>query len=222
MAVDPYAFGGSVKQVRRTQRRFVHYFLSQQHARHATPPFPPILDIGCGRGIFLDMLSEEGLRAVGIDTHQPAVEQCRRNGLEAIEADALEFLEGRSAEFSGIFCSHIIEHLPFDRAQILLARCSDALIEDGSLVVVTPNSRDMGVMGETFWLDPTHVRPYPVRLLASMVEVAGLTAVEQGTFHGGLPKREWPRALFHKVFLGPFSGHPNAYIIGRKPLHSNS
>jgi 2-polyprenyl-3-methyl-5-hydroxy-6-metoxy-1,4-benzoquinol methylase len=222
MAVDPYLFGGSVKQVRRTQQRFVRHFLGEQHARHQVPPFAPILDIGCGRGIFLALLREEGLNAVGIDTHAPAVEQCTRGGLEAFTADAVEFLTNRSGEFSGIFCSHVIEHLSFETAQTLLTRCSDALIEDGSLAVVTPNSRDIGVIGETFWLDTTHVRPYPLRLLASMVQDAGLVIVEQGTFHGGLPKREWPRALLYKLFLGPFIGRPNAFVIARKPLNSNS
>jgi hypothetical protein len=86
----------------------------------------------------------------------------------------------------------------------------------GVLVIVTPNPRDLGVLGETFWLDPTHVRLYPVALLASMFEAAGFNVVDRGTFHGGLPKREWGKALFYRFLLGPFHGHPNAYVVGRK------
>jgi len=207
VSVDPYQFGGSEKQVRRTQRRFAHVFA----------PEAPVLDVGCGRGVFLQLLRESGISAVGIDTYEPAVERCKQEGFTVYKADVLGFLPEHPEEFSGIFCSHVIEHLPFDQAARLLALGIEALKPEGLLVIVTPNPRDMGVIGETFWLDPTHVRPYPVSLVASMMEGAGLRVVDRGTFHGGLPKREWGRSLLYRLRLGMFFGHPNAYVVGRKP-----
>jgi 2-polyprenyl-3-methyl-5-hydroxy-6-metoxy-1,4-benzoquinol methylase len=203
---DPYVFGGSAKQVRRTQRRFMRTF-----AGHA-----PVLDIGCGRGIFLQLLREAGIEGLGIDRYEPAVAACRSQGLTAHVADALDFLPEHPAAYGGIFCSHVIEHLPFDDAGRLIALCASTLTSGGMVVIVTPNPRDFGVMGETFWLDPSHVRPYPVALLASMLEAAGFEVIDRGTYHGGLPKREWGRALFYRLLLGPFHGHPNAYVVGQK------
>jgi 2-polyprenyl-3-methyl-5-hydroxy-6-metoxy-1,4-benzoquinol methylase len=203
---DPYVFGGSAKQVRRTQERFVRAF-----AGHA-----PVLDIGCGRGIFLQLLKEAGIEGVGIDVYEPSVAACLSQGLTAKAADALDYLPEKSAAFGGIFCSHVIEHLAFGDALRLIHLCASATTASGVLIVVTPNPRDFGVIGETFWLDPTHVRPYPVPLLSSMLEQSGFDVVDRGTFHGGLPRRDWGRALFYRLLLGPFHGHPNAYVIGRK------
>jgi 2-polyprenyl-3-methyl-5-hydroxy-6-metoxy-1,4-benzoquinol methylase len=206
MCADPYLFGGSPKQVRRTQQRFVRCF----------SPGHPILDVGCGRGIFLQLLKESGLEAIGIDTYGPAVERCKELGFTAYRSDVLDYLRTTSTAFGGIFCSHVIEHLPFHEARELLSLCAEALVPAGILVIVTPNPRDFGVMGETFWLDPTHVRPYPPALIASIAEDANLNVIRKGTYHGGLPKREWGRALLYRWFLGPFYGRPNAYVVAQK------
>ena len=206
MCADPYLFGGSPKQVRRTQRRFVRHF----------SPGHPVLDVGCGRGIFLQLLKESGVDAIGIDAYGPAVERCKALGFTAYRSDVLNYLRTTSTVFGGIFCSHVIEHLRFEEACELLTRCAESLVPAGKLVIVTPNPRDFGVMGETFWLDPTHVRPYPPALVASMAKDANLTVIEKGTYHGGLPKREWGRALLYRCFLGPFYGRPNAYVVAQK------
>jgi O-antigen chain-terminating methyltransferase len=208
MCGDPYRFGGSPKQVRRTQQRFVRYF----------SPGHPVLDVGCGRGIFLQLLTEHGLEAIGIDTYEPAVARCEERGFTAYRSNVLSYLRTTSTDFGGIFCSHVIEHLQFDEARELVTLCAKALVPEGKLVIVTPNPRDFGVIGETFWLDPTHVRPYPPALIASMAEDANLSVLEKGTYHGGLPKREWGRALWYRLFLGPFYGRPNAYVVAQKRL----
>jgi len=175
-----------------------------------------VLDIGCGRGIFLRSLRAAGTPALGIDTYGPAVEACRRDGLNVEKADALSYLSTRTEEFGGIFCSHVIEHLPFEDARRLVKGCATALRQGGRLVIVTPNPGDVGVMNNTFWLDPTHVRPYPTLLIESMIEEAGLHTMHSGTFHGGLPKRAIPRYLLNRAYLGPFYGKPNAYVAAAK------
>jgi hypothetical protein len=71
-------------------------------------------------------------------------------------------------------------------------------------------------MNNTFWLDPTHVRPYPTLLVEAIIEEAGLHRIHSGTFHGGLPKRALPRYLLNRAFLGPFYGKPNAYVVAAK------
>ncbi|MGI8824490.1 MAG: class I SAM-dependent methyltransferase [Chloroflexota bacterium] len=208
MSIDPYLFGGSPRQVRNTQRRWIPVF------NHSGP----VLDIGCGRGIFLSMMQRLGTPVVGIDTYEPAVRACRDQGLEAHVANALSYLPSHEGAYGGIFCSHVIEHLCFEDAQRLVSLCAGALKPGGRLVLVTPNIADVGVVGGTFWLDPTHVRPYPIPLIESLVRDAGLTAVRSGTFHGGLPKRDVPQHLLYRALLGRFYGRPNASVLSTRSL----
>ncbi|GAC1641629.1 MAG: hypothetical protein NVS4B2_31160 [Chloroflexota bacterium] len=208
MTQDPYLFGGSEKQVRRTQQRFVDVLSGAS----------PVLDIGCGRGIFMRLLRSAGTRVVGIDPHAPAVERCRADGLDVHCADALSYLPDHTDHFGGIFCSHVIEHLDFEDGQRLVDGCATAMKRGGRLVIVTPNPSDLGVIGNTFWLDPSHVRPYPVLLLRSMVTQAGLRVVRSGVFHGGVPKREIGTYLLKRAMLGSFYGKPNAYVLASKDI----
>jgi 2-polyprenyl-3-methyl-5-hydroxy-6-metoxy-1,4-benzoquinol methylase len=176
----------------------------------------PVLDIGCGRGIFVRSLRAAGTPVLGIDTYGPAVKACRRDGLNVEQADALSYLSARTEELGDIVCSHVIEHLTFEDAQRLVKACAAAMIEGGRLVIVTPNPGDVGVIGNTFWLDPTSVRQYPILLLGSMIEEAGFHHIRSETFHGGLPKRAILRHLLNRAFLGPFHGKPNAYVVAAK------
>ncbi len=183
MSIDPYLFGGSPRQVRNTQRRWIPVF------NHSGP----VLDIGCGRGIFLSMMQRLGTPVVGIDTYEPAVRACRDQGLEAHVANALSYLPSHEGAYGGIFCSHVIEHLCFEDAQRLVSLCAGALKPGGRLVLVTPN-------------------------IESLVRDAGLTAVRSGTFHGGLPKRDVPQHLLYRALLGRFYGRPNASVLSTRSL----
>jgi 2-polyprenyl-3-methyl-5-hydroxy-6-metoxy-1,4-benzoquinol methylase len=204
---DPYLFGGSPKHVRRSHRRFIRWFRGQS----------PVLDVGCGRGLFLQLMRECGIEGLGIDTNLDAVAACRAQGFEACVADALDFLASQRQRFGGVFCSHVVEHLPFEDTRRLFGLCRGALRAGGILVVLTPNSGDLRVMGETFWLDPTHVRPYPIKLLRALAEEAGFEVEETGAFHGALARRQIPGYLLSCARLAPFYGRPNAYIVARHP-----
>jgi SAM-dependent methyltransferase len=143
------------------QRPYVRYFRSAGARR--------VLDIGCGRGIFLELLREAGIDAAGVDLNANAVAECQQNGFSDVEqGDAVHFLERRRREgtaYDGIFCSHVIEHMFPIEAIGLLDLCVAVLAPGGRFVLVTPNARNGRVWTETFWLDPTHVRPYPRRLI---------------------------------------------------------
>lgn len=138
-----------------------------------------VLDVGCGRGLFLDLLRESGIDASGIDGNAEAVEECRARGLnDTYVGDALDYLESARAEgrrFDGIFCSHLIEHLPGRAAVRLIASSAALLAPGGRLVIVTPNVGNLHVWTRVFWLDPTHVRPYPRELTEAIMTAVGLS-----------------------------------------------
>ena len=177
-----------------------------------------VLDIGCGRGVTLDVLRERGFVAEGIDIFPEAVAYCRTKGHTVHLAEATQFLEDNTRRYDGILASHIVEHMDFESAARLLDLCLRALSPGGVLVVVTPNTRDLEVLADVFWLDPTHRRPYPPELVAAMLESAGCVGVTTRTPLGGpARRRNWPAWLVHKLLLGRYFGNPETIAVGRKP-----
>lgn len=158
------------EQVKRTQAPYVRLF-AEVGARR-------VLDVGCGRGIFLGLLREAGMEPVGVDGAEASVALCREQGFAEVErGEALGTLAQKAAageRFDGIFCSHLVEHLAAEQAIALISRCAELLSPGGRLVLVTPNVANLQVWTQVFWLDPTHVRPYPRDLLEVFCEEAGL------------------------------------------------
>jgi O-antigen chain-terminating methyltransferase len=71
-----------------------------------------------------------------------------------------------------------VEHLTPTEVLDLLRNLVRVLEPGGRMVLVTPNPRCPEVMGHAFWLDPTHVRPYPRELLERAAAAAGLVTEE--------------------------------------------
>jgi len=132
------------------------------------------LDIGCGRGEWLELLTEHGISAQGVDIDEGMLSDCRRHGLNVHTADALEFLRALPDESHALISGfHIAEHLPFDVLQELVAQALRVLQPGGLLILETPNPENITVGTASFYLDPTHQRPLPPPLLAFLTEFAG-------------------------------------------------
>jgi len=204
-----YEFGGSEALVKRTQKRFVEIF------RHAAP----VLDIGCGRGVFMELLRDAQIESVGIDHSPESVAACRQKGFTVFNEDAHQYLSRANAKFGGVFLSHVIEHLGYADGMNLFKLCFNALRPGGTLVVVTPNSADLAVISEIFWLDPTHVRPYPKLLLQSMLQANDFCIKRSGEFLGSWRMVGWRRVpgyIFRRLLLGRHYGKPNTFVIAEK------
>ena len=209
-AISAYEFGGSERQVREIQRFFLRYF---RRCRR-------VVDLGCGRGNFLELLRDTGIAGVGVDKSDESVEACRAKQLEPVcQSDVFTFLANCHERFDGIFCSHVIEHLAYQDGLRLMELCYQVLKPDGRIVVVTPNSGDLSVLGETFWLDPTHVRFYPLLLLKRMATSVGFEVTDCGHMLGswrGVPKRQLVGFCLRRLLWGRFFGRPNTYIVADK------
>jgi 2-polyprenyl-3-methyl-5-hydroxy-6-metoxy-1,4-benzoquinol methylase len=209
---DLYAFGGSEEQVRSYQRRFISFF---------APP-GPVLDVGCGRGTFLELLRNKQIEAYGVDTSPGAIETCHQKGFRHVEqGDALTYLSDVREQFTGIYCGHVIEHMTSAEVHQFLRLAWQALKPGGRLLVVTPNPLDLRVISEYFWLDTTHVRPYPLRLLENMLKNAEFNSVSGSSFRSTRPgKRELPRYLLLRLLLGKHYGLSDTYVTGEKSKSS--
>lgn len=169
------AFRGPEDAIRQRQKRYVDRFAAvrREIAAHG------ILDLGCGRGEFLEAAREAGLSARGIDQSAECIALCRAKGLAAEQADLFAYLaavEDRS--LGGVFCSQVVEHLPPERVPALV-RLLAAKLKPGALAAIeTPNPECLAIFATHFYLDPTHTRPIPPALLGFYLEEAGMGHVE--------------------------------------------
>lgn len=132
------------------------------------------LDLGCGRGEWLELLVEAGFSPEGVDLDEGMLEACRGRGLTVHRGDAIMFLgalpDASQAIVSGF---HIAEHLPFDVLQTLVKEALRVLVPGGLLILETPNPENVVVGTAEFYLDPTHQRPLPPQLLGFLPEFLG-------------------------------------------------
>lgn len=166
-------FGGDESVVRRQAESFVDLYRNKKR----------VLDIGCGRGTFLEVLRSRDIDGYGIDLDTRMVASCRERGLEVFEADALSHLRTLpSGTLDGVFARHVAEHvLPGDLVEML--RELRRVLEPGaSIVFITPNVSSLSVGAHTFWMDPSHLRPIPPELFRFYLEVEGFMRVEVRTF----------------------------------------
>lgn len=156
-----------------TERLTVYLPLLEQMPRQAEGPTLAV-DLGCGRGEWLEILTESGFDAIGVDTNARMAQEAIDNGLTIELQDALEYLGGRPDNSVAVISAfHMVEHVPTDYLIGLLGECQRVLAEDGLLILETPNPENISVGTHTFHLDPTHKSPLPPDLLEFLVEQAG-------------------------------------------------
>jgi SAM-dependent methyltransferase len=149
----------------------------------------PILDLGCGRGEFLELATQSGLSAYGVDTDPEAIQLCRGLGLDGRREEILEHLTGvANRSLGGVFCAQVVEHLPAEALEPLLAEIARVLEPGGVALIETPNPATFATHVQSFWRDPTHVRPVPEAALAFRARTAGLEV--ERVIYTSLPPEE--------------------------------
>lgn len=132
-----------------------------------------VLDFGCGDGTWLEVLSERGIPGVGIDYDPDKVATCHERGLDAICSDRL--IDAAERRPTAITFLHIVEHLPaMDVLRFLMT------LDVAKVLIVTPNIHHAPVQAN-FWMDITHVRPYPGPVLEQFCKQSGFPGVMSGT-----------------------------------------
>lgn len=136
-----------------------------------------VLDVGCGRGEFLEALRGAGKRARGIDLDADMVDQCLALGLEARQGDAITYLATLEAgSLGGIFASQVVEHLPPRQLVAFLRGAARALRTDGVIVLETINPGSLSAL-RNYFADLTHSQPLVPETLAFLCESAGFREV---------------------------------------------
>lgn len=135
---------------------------------------PAALDLGCGRGEWLELLGEHGLGARGVDLDAGMLAACYERGLQAEQADAVSALRACADNSLALVSAfHLVEHIPFEVLQQLIAEALRALQPGGLLIMETPNPENLSVGATSFYLDPSHEKPLPPLLLGFLADYAG-------------------------------------------------
>lgn len=189
--------------------------------------FGSVLDVGCGTGVFLDMLRERGVaRLVGVDRDPEMVDETRARGHDARVVDARTGLETLGERFDGVHFSFVIETMDGDEGIAALRACTSLLEPDGLLVVRTLNPRDPAVRDGAFWYEPWAKRPWPLETLTVVLNDLGLRIVGAGNEPDGwqhlyvlgrapaAPVHDGSRAAV--AFQGEFFAYNSMAVVNRE------
>ena len=142
-------------------------------------PDAKAVDLGCGRGEWLELLQESGFDAQGVDLDDGMLAACRERELNVQTGDAVAFLKGLPEASQAVVSGfHLAEHIPFADLQVLIEEALRVLKPGGLLILETPNPENIVVGTANFYLDPAHQRPIPSQLLSFLPEYYGFEKVK--------------------------------------------
>ena len=173
-------FRGSAEDIRRRVEEYLPVFAKASD----------VLDVGCGRGEFLELLREHGVRARGIDVNSAMVDVCRGKKLEAEAGDALTYLRGLpDASLGGLFAAQVVEHLEPRYLAQLLDAAFEKLRPGAPIVLETINPACWFAFFESYIRDLTHVRPVHPDTLKFLLVATGFQHVDI-TYRAPYPESE--------------------------------
>lgn len=138
-----------------------------------------VVDIGCGRGEFLELLAERGVQAVGLEIDPALVAEGRSRGLDVVHDDAIGWLvRAEDESLDGIVLIQVIEHLSPQEVVELVALARDKLRRGGRAIIETVNPQSLITFARAFYIDPTHSTPIHPAYLSFLFQEAGFTTVD--------------------------------------------
>jgi O-antigen chain-terminating methyltransferase len=209
-------FRGSRELIKSRQTAYLPFI----HALKARGENLKALDLGCGRGEWLELLKDWGIKAEGVDLDEAMVRICHEMGLNVRKDKALPaLLAVPVASLDIVSGFHIAEHLDFQDLMSLVKNAFTALKPGGLLILETPNLENIMVATTNFYLDPTHKNPLPAQLLRFLFEYAGFSIIEELRLNGNVAKDEEQLISLNDVLSGV---SPDYAIIGQAPVLRDS
>jgi SAM-dependent methyltransferase len=174
--LDAYKYVGFEDQFRGSQdvirERFESYLPYFEGASD-------VLDVGCGRGEFLDLLKSRGIAARGLDLNHEMVEVCRTRGLDVTEADVVSYLDGvADGSLGGLFAAQVVEHLQPAYLLRFLELACHKLRPGAPIVLETLNPACWVAFFESFIRDITHVWPLHPETLRYLALASGFSRAQ--------------------------------------------
>jgi len=153
--------------IKERQKRYLAFFKNKA----------PVVDIGCGRGEFLELLKEEGIDAIGVDINEDMLDRCTKKGFNVVKSDFMEYMTSMpDGSAGGVFSAQFVEHIPFDRLDAFFKASFKKLRPGGVMVAETINPYHPAAF-RFFYVDPTHVKPLYPEVLEFLCRSAGFQNV---------------------------------------------
>lgn len=159
-------FRGSREHVKNVQRVYIPYFEGKKN----------VLDLGCGRGEFTELLRENDIGVTGVDMYEPYVEYVKALGLPVVLDDAISYLSSQKST-DGIFLGQVVEHISVDQIVTICNMAYEKLEEGCCLIMETPNPRSLAMYYNAFYIDPSHQKPVHPYALKYIAEKSGFSDV---------------------------------------------
>jgi 2-polyprenyl-3-methyl-5-hydroxy-6-metoxy-1,4-benzoquinol methylase len=162
-------FRGSREDIKERQKVYMPYFVGKSN----------VLDFGCGRGEFVELLLENGITAQGIDLNPDMVAYCQDRGLPVIQADGLEYLKLQDDNsLGGLFAAQVIEHLTTTEMIQMIRIAFNKLKSGGCLILETVNLQTLLIFANQFYMDPSHNKPVHPETLKFILQSEGFKEIQ--------------------------------------------
>ena len=192
--------------------RFKIYLPYVEPARDAE-----VVDLGCGRGEWLELLNESGFKGRGVERNLVQIDACRQRGLDVVDDDMIAYLRTLPDESTGAVTGfHVIEHVSIDALVSLFNEVLRVLRPGGVAIFETPNPENVLVGSNFFYLDPTHHHPLPSELTQFLFESRGFDRIEVLYLHPWDAGRVAGHGELTERFNGYFFGPMDYAIVGHK------
>lgn len=160
---------GDRKLVKRRQQPYLKYFEGCSE----------VIDVGCGRGEFLELMGEKGIGGYGIDVDRDAVRHCQDSGLEVHLAEAAGHLSSLDDEsLDGAFVSQVAEHMTPSELLEMVGLLYRKVKPGSSVIIETPNPQCLLIFASFFYADLSHVQPVHPESLRFLLLSAGFKDIE--------------------------------------------
>jgi len=140
-----------------------------------------VVDLACGHGDFVQLLGEQGIEALGVDSDPACCDEVRQRGLNIVCRDVIDYLrQVEENSLGGIFSAHLVEHLPYQTVMEMIRLSYRALKPGGIILLVTPNVRSMYAHLDSFYKHFGHVSFYHPELLCFFLDYFGFARPQAG------------------------------------------
>ena len=170
-------FRGSPAEIREKQKRYLKELAGRGK----------VLDLGCGRGEFLELLKENNIPCLGVEQNPAMAAALKEKGLPFVQKEVLEFIREPGEAFFAVTAFHFIEHLAPDAAFALLNGLAARLQDGGLLVLETPNPASLASF-LNFHKDPGHKTPWHPETLKFYLKQAGFKDIRIEFLHPFPPR----------------------------------
>lgn len=168
-------FRGTYKNIQKKQKKYLKYLknIKQLNKKYS------FLEIGFGRGEFLELLKQNSFKnVIGIDINREYIKEAEKKGYIVKQVDIVEFMIDYQNKISGASLFHILEHLEFDKVFDLLYLLYQKLAKNGVVIIETPNTENLQVGSNSFFYDSTHKTKLPPLFLKTVFEYIGFNDIK--------------------------------------------